>query len=240
MPRSGLARSRRPGGSRRGRPGSGRVRRRRSLPRWLPPRALPGRAATGSPPAAVIRSGIQCPALNGGSTHSTSATLGRSRPATAALTAASRERRPETRSAARSATPVRLPTSRIESRTSVRVCGSSETHVGLAAEVAEGVLDVTGGERADSAQVLGQDQFWLEPGQGVGVQRVQVGAGGQLGADVAVDLAWCHALGVAAADHDRFLGAGRRRLVALEGDADQVIAQAERVNDLRGRWQQRD
>src|ERR1700677_3456049 len=43
--------------------------------------AWPGRAATASPPAATTRSGTQCPALNGGSTHSTTATFGRPRPA---------------------------------------------------------------------------------------------------------------------------------------------------------------
>ena len=44
----------------------------------------PGQAATGSPPAAPTRSGIQCPAVNGGSTHSITAACGRRRPATAA------------------------------------------------------------------------------------------------------------------------------------------------------------
>src|SRR5258708_8835030 len=53
----------------------------------------PGRAAAGRPPAALTRSGIQCPAVNGGSTHSTTATRGRPRPATLAATRARRARR---------------------------------------------------------------------------------------------------------------------------------------------------
>jgi hypothetical protein len=72
------------------------------------------------------------------------------------------------------------------------------------------------------------------------VQRVQVFSRGQPGPDVPVDVARRHCAGIQAADHDCLLRAGRRRLVALEGDPGQVIAQAERINDLRRRRQQRD
>ena len=44
-------------------------------------RFLAGRASNAVPPAAVTRSGIQCPALIGGSIHSTHSTPGRPPPA---------------------------------------------------------------------------------------------------------------------------------------------------------------
>jgi hypothetical protein len=112
-------------------------------------------------------------------------------------------------------------------------------HVRVAAQVVQGLVHVPGRERAHPAQVLGQDQVGRQRGQGPRVQRVQVLPRGQLGPDVPVDVTRGHGAGIQAADHDRLLRAGGRRLVALEGDSGQVIAQPERVDDLCRRRQQR-
>src|SRR5262249_25875942 len=71
------------------------------------------------------------------------------------------------------------------------------------------------------------------------MKRVQVSPGGELLANVAVDLAGRHSTCIAAADYDRLLLPGRWWLVAFEGDTDQVITETERVYDLGGRRQQR-
>ncbi len=71
------------------------------------------------------------------------------------------------------------------------------------------------------------------------MQGVQVPAGRELRPHVLVDLARTHAAGVPAADNDRLVDACRCGLVALERHADEVIAQAEGIDDLRGGWQQR-
>jgi hypothetical protein len=52
--------------------------------------------------------------------------------------------------------------------------------LGGAAEIVERVLDVTGGQRADPAEILGQDQVGGQRGERVGVQRVEVLARGEL------------------------------------------------------------
>jgi hypothetical protein len=111
-------------------------------------------------------------------------------------------------------------------------------HVGLASQIAQGVFDLPGRQRAHPAQVLGQDQVGPQIRERVGVQRVQVGPGGELCPDVAVDLAGGHPAGIPATHDDRLLRPGGRRLVALERDPDQVVAQAERVHDFGRRGQQ--
>jgi hypothetical protein len=113
-------------------------------------------------------------------------------------------------------------------------------HVSLAAQVAQGVFDLAGRQRAHAAQVLGEDQVGPQIRERAGVQRVQVGSGGELRADVAVDLRGGHPAGVPATHDDRLFRPGGRRLVAPERDPDQVLAQAERVHDLGRRGQQRD
>lgn len=77
--------------------------------------------------------------------------------------------------------------------------------LGGAAQVVQRLAHMPGRQRADSAQVLGEDQLRVEGGQGVGVQcvQVQVPARGQFGADVGVDLARAHPRGVAPADNHR-------------------------------------
>jgi hypothetical protein len=116
----------------------------------------------------------------------------------------------------------------------VRVQGQ---HVRVAAQVVQGLVHVPGRQRAHPAQVLGQDQVGCQFGQGPRVQRVQILARGHPFPHVAVNIARRHPRGIQAADHDHLLRAGGRRLVALEGDPGQVIAQPERVDDLRRRRQ---
>ncbi|MCI4066977.1 hypothetical protein MRQ36_32205 [Micromonospora sp. R77] len=100
------------------------------------------------------------------------------------------------------------------------------------------VVDPVGGERADPAQVLGQDEVRVEARERAGVQRVKVRAGGELPLDVRVDLAGAHPPGVPPADDDGRAGPVGGRHLALEGDADQLVAEAEGVDDLRGGGQQ--
>jgi uncharacterized protein YjbJ (UPF0337 family) len=119
----------------------------------------------------------------------------------------------------------------------VRIQGQ---YVRLAAQVLQRVAHLPGRQRAHPAQVLGQDQVGRQFSQRPRVQRVEILTRGQPGPDVPVDVTRGHGLGIQAADHDRLLGSGGGRLIALEGDPGQVIAQAERVDDLRRRRQQRD
>src|SRR5262249_36498432 len=85
----------------------------------------PGRAGTGVPPAAVTRSGTQCPAVNGGAAPSITPTLGPGRPGTPAAPAAPPAPRAPTQRSPRPAAPVARPTVMIESSTSSSVRGSS-------------------------------------------------------------------------------------------------------------------
>jgi len=65
-------------------------------------------------------------------------------------------------------------------------------HVGAAAEVIQGVLDVAAGNRADTAQVLGQDQVRIHCGQRAFVQGIKILARGHPAANVGVDLGRSH------------------------------------------------
>ena len=118
----------------------------------------------------VTRSGTQCPAVNGGSTHSTTATRGRGRPATA------RRPRPAGPQPATSRPPP-APRSAADGRI---VSSTSATSTDPATARRPGSRGSPGrprrgrGQGADPAQVLGQDQVRVEPGQRVRVQRVQV------------------------------------------------------------------
>lgn len=116
--------------------------------------------------------------------------------------------------------------------------GIKRQHVRLAAEVAKCLADMPGRQGAYPAQILRQDQVRRQPGERPRVQGVQVLAGRELRTDVLVDLARRHSRRIPAADHDRLLRPRRRRLIAVERDPGQVIAQAEGVHDLgRGRQQ---
>jgi hypothetical protein len=111
-------------------------------------------------------------------------------------------------------------------------------HVGAAPQVVQRLRHVPRGQRAHPAQVLRQDEVRAQPGERVGVQRVQVLAAGKLVPDVPVDVCRSHAGRIPAAYHDLFFCAGGGRLVTLERDPDEIIAQAERVHDLGRRRQQ--
>ena len=69
------------------------------------------------------------------------------------------------------------------------------------------------------------------------MQRVQVTAVGKLPGDVLVDLVRRHAARVASAHDDGLVGPCLRRLVALERDADELVAEIEGVDDLGSRRQ---
>jgi hypothetical protein len=83
------------------------------------------RAATGSPPAARTRSGTQCPAVNGGSTHSTTAPRGWERPATLFAMTPRRVRSCLTSWSAVCGTLACSPTTRMVSSTSSSEYGSN-------------------------------------------------------------------------------------------------------------------
>ncbi len=71
--------------------------------------------------------GTQCPAVNGGSVHSSTATRGRSLPATDAATRSSRDPNTATNRCAAGARPILSPTVTMETNTSCKVCGSTVT-----------------------------------------------------------------------------------------------------------------
>ncbi len=113
-------------------------------------------------------------------------------------------------------------------------------HVGAAAEVVKRIFDVAGRYGADTAEVLRQDQLGLQPGQCLRVERVEIRAGAQLRAHVAVDLGRAHATGVPARYHHGLVRAGSGWFIALKRDAHEVAAEAQRVDDLGCRGQQGD
>ena len=141
------------------------------------------------------------------------------------------------------ARPPRLATGRLAERADrpehlVEVLRVQRQHLGPAAQVGQRVVDHRHVDRADRAQVLGHDQVGVEVGQRPGVQVVEVLPGRHPGAHRGVDLGRRQPLGQRAGRHDPPL-AGLRRVVALEGHADDVVAGAEVEEDLGGRRQQR-
>ena len=80
----------------------------------------------------------------------------------------------------------------------------------------------------------------VEAGERLGVQGVEVLAGRHPGPDVLVDGRRRHPGGVPAADDHGLVLTGPGRGVALEGHAHQIVGQAEGVDDLGRRRQQRD
>jgi len=186
----------------------------------------------------MTRSGTQCPAVNGGSTHSTIATRGRA--TTRDLGGHSRQPHAERFDEVKRPFPYAraVPTVMTVPSTSSSEYGSSGQHVGATAQVVEGVADLVGRQRADPAQVLGEDQVG---GHGRPARRRAACRGRarrHLRLHVVVDLGRAHPAGVPAADDHGLGGAGRRRLVTLEGHPDQVVAEPEGVDDLGRRGQQ--
>ncbi len=112
-------------------------------------------------------------------------------------------------------------------------------HLGVAAQVPQGRLDLPGWEGADGAQVLGQDQVGLQFRQRLLVQGVQAAVGGEPAVDVLVDLPGRHPTGVQSAGNHGLVHPGGRGLVALERHTGELVAQSQRVHDLRRRRQQR-
>ncbi len=118
----------------------------------------------------------------------------------------------------------------------VRVDGE---HLGGAAEVGECIVDDRHVDRAHRAQVLGDDQVGVEPGQGALVEVVEVLAPAQGLGHESIDRGRIQALRHRAGGDDRaFSGLGRG--VALEGHPDDVVARADREEDLGGRGKQGD
>jgi len=125
------------------------------------------------------------------------------------------------------------------SSTSSSECGVEGDDVGAATEVFQGVGDLVRGQRADATQILGKDELWPHLGQRVGAQCVQIFPGCHLGADVGVDFGGSQPFGISSADHDGLVSACSRRLVAFEGDPEQIIAETECVHNFGRRGQQR-
>ena len=150
--------------------------------------SAPGRASTGRPPAVVTRSGTQWPAVNAGAVHSSTSVGGVGAPATAVLTAASRPRHPAT-TAAGGSLGARRPTER-HHRVEHLVEGHrvERDHLGTAAEIAQGIVDLGDVDRTHGTQVLGHDHRRVEVGEGAPVESVEVLAGGEPLFDDDVDL----------------------------------------------------
>ena len=118
----------------------------------------------------------------------------------------------------------------------VRVDGQD---LGGAAEVVEGRAHGVDVDRADGAEVLGDDQVRVEAAQRSRVEVVEVVAVAHRLRHEGVDLGRPQSVGQRGGRHDR-AAPGLRRGVALERHADHLVARAEREQDLGGRRQQRD
>ena len=118
--------------------------------------------------------------------------------------------------------------------------GSSETTVMSASIARADLVDLAVADRADAAQLLGQDEVRLGGGEGRLVERVQRRPAVHRGRD----RSWMSrevAPGIVrdVPGHDR-LADDLRRPVALVGDADELVTEADGADDLRGGRQERD
>ncbi len=151
-------------------------------------RAVARLAERRGPAAADTISGTQCPAVKGGSVHSSIATRGRSLSATAAATRSSRDPNAATNSCAAGARPILSPTVTMETSTSCKVCGSTVTTCAWQPRCfsAASTVCTHGTHRA---QILGEDEIGIQLPQRALVQPVQILPGSQPGPDLGVDLA---------------------------------------------------
>ena len=175
-------------------------------------------------------------------------TAGRSTPAPAPAAGAARPparprrpaapagRRPGRRPRPRDRSPRRACTT--EASTSLQVVRVDGEHLGAAAEVGQRVVDDRDVDGAHGAQVLGDHEVGVQVGERAAVEVVEVLAGGASGR--APPRRSRPGRGPRAARWwTRSARAGLRRVVALEGHPDDVVARAEREEDLGGRRQQR-
>jgi hypothetical protein len=111
-------------------------------------------------------------------------------------------------------------------------------HVGRAAEHGQRVGHGAGGQRADPAEVLGQDQLRIEPSQRSGVELVHRQAAGSAVTHHGIDGAGIEPRRQHGVDDHRAPLADAGGLVALERDGDELRVQAQGTDDLRGGRQQ--
>ena len=115
----------------------------------------------------------------------------------------------------------------------VQGAGVEGEDLGLAAEDIQGLVDLAGGDRADRAQVLGQDQVGAQVADGLGVEPVDRLSAADTRADQPVDLGWFGGRRQGRARHHPH-PAGLGWPVAFVGDPDQVSFQPQGVDDFRG------
>ena len=111
-------------------------------------------------------------------------------------------------------------------------------HVGVAPQVPERVVHFGHIDRAHRAQILGDDEIGRELAQRAFIEVVQVVAGRDACTDLVIDLRRGQSGRQRRVRHDA-TSSRLRRIVALEGDADDVGACAHREQDLRRGGQQR-
>ena len=96
------------------------------------------------------------------------------------------------------------------------------------------LVDLAVAHRTDGAQLLGQDQVRIERRQRALVERVQRRAAMDGRGDEPVDVALGRAGQVVGAARDDGLADDLGRIVALVRDADELIAETDRADDLGG------
>lgn len=197
---------------------------------------VPGRPSTASPPASSIIPGTQWPPLNGGSDHSSAKVRGLSLPATAATTARSLSRRRSTKEAARNAAPVTAPTS----ATREHLLEGARIHrenLSVTPHHVESFVDVSGGHRADGAEVLGQHQIRLKISHCLCIQAIDRFAVAETRTHQLVHLSriGCRREG---GEGNRWLLPCSRWPIALVGHSHQAVLEAEGIDDLGGRGQE--
>ena len=117
--------------------------------------------------------------------------------------------------------------------------GVDGQHLGSAAEVGQGIVHDRDVDRADGAQVLGDDEVGVQPGQRSLVEVVEVVATPHRLHHEGVDLGGRQPFGHRARRDDA-TGAGLLRVVALERHAHHVVTRPDREEDLRRRREERD
>ncbi len=147
-----------------------------------------------TPPAAATMSGIQCPAVNGGSVHSTTATRGRG-PAGHGGSARRRDGPAATRRGRGGVgTPGRGADGLDAGQHLVEGPGSMVRTSAVQPRCASAASDVAHVDGAHRAEILGEDEMRVELPQRAFVQVIEVVARREPLADVAVDLPRAQAL----------------------------------------------
>ena len=130
-----------------------------------------------APPAAVTRSGTQCPAVNAGSVHSSTSVAGRRAGGDACSRRVESSTTPLDESGGDDVGPCARADGEDRVEHLVERHRIERQHFGVAPQVGQRVVDLRHVDRAHRAQILRDDELGVEVGEGAAVEAVQVLAG---------------------------------------------------------------